>query len=313
MYFFYPASGAIERYSATVCTSGATAPNNSQYLMWYDTTNNLIKKSSDYGSTWIAGVSLPIGVFTETTSGITSINQVFNGVGYFGSTVFALPGVKGLAPNGRNEDGTLKNIEILLDKVITRTMTGVSKYSEFAITKSAIGINDHVLKESENYLYNAQGSIVSDRFVGGNVTFSTVSPYNVTSFQPKTTFHAVDYFDAVKSSDFATEIATTTSTASFKNPAVVVENYRSGNNWYRVWSDGWIEQGGFASKGSSTQVTLLKPLNNSNYFVSTTPHSTVEGSYEMVVSARSTTSFTITSRGGAAYLDKLWMVVGQGA
>ena len=38
--------------------------------------------------------------------------------------------------------------------------------------------------------------------------------------------------------------ATTTSTASSALPAVVVKNWKSGNNWYRKWSDGWIEQGG---------------------------------------------------------------------
>ena len=38
--------------------------------------------------------------------------------------------------------------------------------------------------------------------------------------------------------------ASTTSTASSEQPAVVVENYKNGNAWYRVWSDGWIEQGG---------------------------------------------------------------------
>ena len=38
--------------------------------------------------------------------------------------------------------------------------------------------------------------------------------------------------------------ATTTSTASSAIPAVIVQNYKNGSSWYRVWSDGWIEQGG---------------------------------------------------------------------
>ena len=27
----------------------------------------------------------------------------------------------------------------------------------------------------------------------------------------------------------------------------VTETYKNGDNWYRVWSDGWIEQGGYIS------------------------------------------------------------------
>lgn len=54
--------------------------------------------------------------------------------------------------------------------------------------------------------------------------------------------------------------------------ATVVESYRNGTEWYRVWSDGWIEQGGHAtgvSNGFATQV-LLKPFANINYSVHVT-------------------------------------------
>lgn len=46
------------------------------------------------------------------------IEQVFNGMGYIGSTIWVDKGVKGLIPNGRNENGTLKNIELVTSKVI---------------------------------------------------------------------------------------------------------------------------------------------------------------------------------------------------
>ena len=39
---------------------------------------------------------------------------------------------------------------------------------------------------------------------------------------------------------------TTTSSASTTKPAVIKENYINDTSWYRVWSDGWIEQGGYA-------------------------------------------------------------------
>lgn len=68
-----------------------------------------------------------------------------------------------------------------------------------------------------------------------------------------------------------TTAATTTSSASADAPAYIVQNYKSGQRWYRVWSDGWIEQGGYVS-GRSTQstnksITFLKAFVDTNYTV----------------------------------------------
>jgi hypothetical protein len=63
---------------------------------------------------------------------------------------------------------------------------------------------------------------------------------------------------------------TTTSTASGTKVAVVVQNYLSGTSWYRVWSDGWKEQGGRASisNGLATStVTFLKAFSDANYSI----------------------------------------------
>ena len=69
-----------------------------------------------------ATYSFPIGV-VNITNGIGVINQVFNGFGYIGATTFALPGIKFLTPNGRNEDGTLNNIERTTEQVIINNYT----------------------------------------------------------------------------------------------------------------------------------------------------------------------------------------------
>jgi hypothetical protein len=66
--------------------------------------------------------------------------------------------------------------------------------------------------------------------------------------------------------------ATTTSTAHNDLVAVVTQNYVNGTSWYRVWSDGWIEQGGIYDRGShqgggTVTVTLLKTFSNANYSV----------------------------------------------
>ena len=53
----------------------------------------------------------------------------------------------------------------------------------------------------------------------------------------------------------------------------IVETYNNGTSWYRIWSDGWCEQGGIYDKGSAntqfnTTISLFKQFANSNYFVS---------------------------------------------
>ncbi len=61
--------------------------------------------------------------------------------------------------------------------------------------------------------------------------------------------------------------ATEISTASSVRPVVIVENYVNGSSWYRVYSDGWCEQGGIISISSDTAVNLLKPYKDTNFQV----------------------------------------------
>jgi hypothetical protein len=172
--------------------SGETSPTSGNKL-WYDTINNKIKWFASNGSLTTYDCSLPVGVFTTTSSSFTSIDQVFNGFGYIGSTVFALPGVKGLIPNGRNADGSLRNIEIGTTNVITKT-TGYTFKTNIGITSSKelsfIGVNDLPYNEEKNYFY-FNGSISSQVVIG---TCQLGSP--ITNFQPKLPFHAVDYNEA---------------------------------------------------------------------------------------------------------------------
>lgn len=52
---------------------------------------------------------------------------------------------------------------------------------------------------------------------------------------------------------------------------VVVETYKNGNSWYRVWSDGWCEQGGVFDRGSdittggTVMISLVHPFKDTHY------------------------------------------------
>lgn len=55
-----------------------------------------------------------------------------------------------------------------------------------------------------------------------------------------------------------------------KGIRTVIETYKNGNHWYRIWSDGWIEQGGYSYPATST-VTFLKPFSDNSYSLITQP------------------------------------------
>lgn len=112
-------------YNTKFTYSQDTAPSGfwGRYALWYDTAENVVKCTSDSGATWNGLLSLPIGIFTMAGTGATKkVKHVFNGFGYIGSTVFAVPGVKGLMADGLNEDGSYKTIERTFDKMVMRTM-----------------------------------------------------------------------------------------------------------------------------------------------------------------------------------------------
>jgi hypothetical protein len=53
----------------------------------------------------------------------------------------------------------------------------------------------------------------------------------------------------------------------------VIETYSNGTNWYRIYSDGWCEQGGISTGAMPETVTLLKPYKDTNGSILITPKS----------------------------------------
>ena len=162
--------------------SGTSAPETlSNGLVWYDLTNNKIKRY--WGSSWQnALLSLPIAQITVSNNTISSIDKTFNGFGYIGSTIYILPGVKGLIPNGRNSDGTLKNTVMNNTSVHTVTKT-VAQSSIITLAQNG-GIDGFSVlnyNSETNYNYNSNGN--QTKLNAGTVTFGTGG--KITSFVPK--------------------------------------------------------------------------------------------------------------------------------
>ena len=187
---YYNRTNLVTQYTETECFSGSSSPTAKQYMLWYDTTNNLLKSTNNTGSTWSAGCSLPICII----DGSSAIDQVFNGFGYIGSTVFAFPGVKGLVPNGRNEDGSLKNIEYTQNTVAVYTASSGASgaYNMNSQMNGAIYPLDCYYDNSDNIIKLPNGELGTYQYIFGTITFQSGV---ITSFQPKTTFHALDWND----------------------------------------------------------------------------------------------------------------------
>ena len=200
-------------------SSGGTAPANpSNGQIWYDTTNNVVKRYSTGSGTWIGGFSLPIALLNTNATTLTTITemQVFNGFGYIGSTVFVLPMVKGLMPDGRNADGTLKNRNMTIQNVITKTIPSNTGWHYFVINPTGTGgdfatefyigaerpSNPTTYSRYYNLTDNRIYTIVSGAYTAGTmavipirIEHSSSSPYTITSWHTPTVFHAVDYGD----------------------------------------------------------------------------------------------------------------------
>ena len=117
--------------------------------------------------------------------------------------------------------------------------------------------------------------------------------------------------------------ATSIGGASTTKPAVVVGSYRSGYNWYRVWSDGWVEQGGLCptATSNSTTITLHKAMADRQYDIQITVRAVNNfgATYAAVLYASDRDSTNPQTTNFTLFLDnysnmiRTWVVRGKGA
>lgn len=203
-FLFYTGGNAVTRHvnaaSGTNIPSGFTG-------IFYNTATNHIYYCNNGTRADESFDSFPIAIITiadNQTANVSSIDQIFNGFGYIGSTAFALPGVKYQFADGRNEDGTYKTITKTFDKV---SLTSYS-YQIKDPNRQPLSINDQgILIRTEKYfiqnnqpvsydsvwykpktneIFRSNGSGVygkSREIIIAN-DISTNSAFNITSFEP---------------------------------------------------------------------------------------------------------------------------------
>lgn len=119
------------------------------------------------------------------------------------------------------------------------------------------------------------------------------------AFAPTFTGNYSDISDRIVTTSYmanhwVTSAAGTTSTATKARPAVVTQNYVNGYSWYRVWSDGWIEQGGYTKGGKpSSTITFLKPFSNTYFTIALATSGVLEAYNDGICSVEARTTSNI--------------------
>lgn len=250
------------------CHTNGTVPTSGNYTN-YDTSTNVITRYYN-GTETNTNISFPLAVVTASSGVITSIDQVFNGFGYIGSTIFCLPNVKGLIPNGRNADGTLNNIEMTIQNVITRQATGTheSDLLLFATFIATMANNSYVYSEQENFIRNTV-----DNTNYRVIHFGTASIKNgvITRFSPKLPFRAIDHSDKAEvagwamPSDRYIDLTLGESRSTYTAPAngyfVIKKGCGTGNILY-MWNqnNGMIAEYALNTANSSFDAKLFIPV-----------------------------------------------------
>jgi|GEM_PF-1402398 hypothetical protein len=194
--FYRSDNSTVYTVIASQTFSGTTAPANPvTTTTWLDTGAKDVKVYD--GTQWVGGVSLPLCIFDNQDGKVTAVTQVFNGMGYIGNSVYALPGVKGLVPNGFNADGSLNNAEFEVANVLISTNTGSTDKRNIVFNNGWMGHprqSYYNIEDNRNYRTNDDetGIIITATIIAAAVEYVKG---RVTSLTPKTVFHAVDYND----------------------------------------------------------------------------------------------------------------------
>ena len=238
------------RPEQVVCSE--TQPETNSTSLWYDLANNKIYTvSSSVIDDNIR--SLPIAIANIENGVVKEISHIFNGFGYIGSTVWVDKGVKGLVPNGRNEDGTLNNIEFETQSVLTKTITNTDDIDcTIAIDSNRLYL---YAKRDDRYYDGEQNYIIHSDI---KMSFAYVGEYHsnncvISDFKPKSTFRAIDYNDI-----------TNILSSGGGSTVSITEEYIGENEGYRLYSNGLFEQWGYIEKltssSSDKNITIYKPI-----------------------------------------------------
>lgn len=199
-------------------------------------------------------------------------------VSYSGSNVTAYSGLKLLIPDGKNDDGSFKNLEYTLSENVTKDFSNTT-------INGALYIDS--LGEIFAYASEREGTSIDSSYSGVFYNTSTNYINPVTSGvidetkklcrigQIKINSGTINYFLSyaplkLYPYNLCNSSPNTISSASKYKPMVVIENYFNINSGYFIFSDGLKVQWGLSSYlsiNSEEDVYFLKPFKYTCYRV----------------------------------------------
>ena len=192
------------------CFSGTTEPEKTGNKVWYDTGTNIINFYNADNTT--SKQSFPIAKITVSGGQISSIDAVFNGFGFIGSSVFSFPGLKVAVPNGRNPDGTLNNLTTEQTRVLTTILPNSPRTKLWANANGLIAVNGETMSDY-GYTYDERLNIVytkstMQRRNYAHIADLTLNPddnLQIIDINPKYPIRVTDYWDFNKRINDITE------------------------------------------------------------------------------------------------------------
>lgn len=144
--------------------------------------------------------------------------------------------------------------------------------NSFVVRGSSAGTN-----ESNTFDWQANGYVSTTSNVNSNLYFKVAN--------------AVQNLELLNAGEVLEAVANKISRQDCL--AYIVETYQNGSSWYRIYSDGWCEQGGIVATniGTSGTIALLKEYANTNYtVVSNTGNNAANNFFNLAAFQKTTTS-----------------------
>lgn len=200
--------------------------------------------------------------------------------------------------------------------------TGISSYPSYTPSSGAFYHKDTPVVHMVSGSRNITPAILFDASRGSDVygVSNTVQPEAhewvmcVVVYGVATNVGSVDVSNVMSTTaQIPTDVENIQANMPPRSSVYVKEIWKSGTEWCRIFSDGWIEQGGIR-KGSSGTVSFHKGFSNTDYtFIHTPNLSGMSGQwFAWGVSSKTTTSIKISMGGGAntAPSSMCWVAYG---
>lgn len=196
LFVFLGGNKTAAAFRSTESTNSGSADPGTTSTTYYNISDNYIDAHNSSGLD--RGLTFPLAIVKAEAGKVTQIKQVFNGFGYIGQVLFALPGVVGLAPAGRNADGSLKSITLPLNKVIIRTFDWDCSKGQFIFlgaydTASAQEVTGYIGTDDLSAYFQQKEAPDFDAFIVwhnllDNRTYQTNGATDHTTWHPATLF-----------------------------------------------------------------------------------------------------------------------------